>query len=211
MFATDRVPLAIVVVAQAQELIKNKSKRRKNPFFLPEGNVSLGEVVEVFNRLHVKDGFDGEDSVFLRPNAFPPTYLNPDTLVRKFMYLMEDASHRSWKNGMGEDLVDAGSVFEPILEVIFGESDCSECAADFRLGLLYDFRGLAALYVRTILILVETMYGREGWVEKRKAGYGLFLERATALGGAEPQSLRGQATAERTEARPKLPRSEEVV
>jgi hypothetical protein len=96
------------------------------------------------------------------------------------MYLMEDASHRSWKNGRGEDLVDPGSVFEPILEGILGESDCSECAADFRLGLLYDFRGLAALYVRTILILVETMYGKEGWVEKRKAGYGLFLERATA-------------------------------
>jgi hypothetical protein len=100
MFATDRVPLGIVVVAQAQELIKDKSKRRKNAYVLPEGNVSLGEVADVFNRFHVKDGFDGQDTVFLRPNAFPPTFLNPDTLVRKFMYLMEDASHRSWKNGV---------------------------------------------------------------------------------------------------------------
>jgi len=41
-----------------------------------------------------------------------------------------------------------------------------------------------------VLILVETMYGREGWIEKRKAGYGLFVERAAALGGAGPSSLK---------------------
>ncbi len=47
MFATDRVPLAIVVVAQAQELLQSKSKKRKNAYSLPEGNVSMGEVLGV--------------------------------------------------------------------------------------------------------------------------------------------------------------------
>jgi hypothetical protein len=178
MFATDKVPLAIIAAAQAHELIQAKYKKRRNACVLPEGNVSLGEVAEVFNRLHSKDGFNGQDSVFLRPDSFAPTNINPDTLVRKFMYLMEDANHRSWRNGAGDELVDAGQVFEPVLEGILAESDCPECAADFCQGLAYDYRSLAALYVRTLLILVETMYGKEGWIEKRKAGYGLFIERA---------------------------------
>jgi hypothetical protein len=38
--------------------------------------------------------------------------------------------------------------------------------------------------------LVETIYGKEGWIEKKKAGYGLFVERAAALGGAGPSSLK---------------------
>ena len=115
MFATDRVPLAIIVVAQAHEIIKAKSKKRKNAYLLPEGDVSLGEITDVFNRLHVKDGFDSQDAVFARAGAFSPTFIDPGTLVRKFMDLMEDADHRSWRNRTGEELVDAGLVFEPLL------------------------------------------------------------------------------------------------
>ena len=84
MFATDRVPMAIIVVSEANELMKSY-KLRRNPFYLAEGNVSMGEVADIFNRLHVNNGFDSKDSVFRRPASFLPTSVNPDTLVRKFM------------------------------------------------------------------------------------------------------------------------------
>jgi hypothetical protein len=140
----------------------------------------MNEIAGVLNSLHSVEGFDGEDPVFKRAGAFQIHRVDPDTLVRKFMYLLEEADHKSWRSETGEELLSWATTFEVLLD-IFDESDCSECSDDFRLGMGYDYCSLAALYVRTVLILVETIYGKDGWLTKKKPGYGLFLEREAMM------------------------------